>query len=130
VKVETFEGYGVIHALYHHAFEDWNYADIHRWISKAWSDIHQAPIVWNSVVGEGWSIKKVAGYLCQYMSGQKGFFRRSTSLNWIFAGYRKQWISLIQKYGFRKALFAWEFLLSIKNQSLFHETSIEHIPDR
>ena len=26
VKVETFEGYGVIHALYHHAFEDWNYS--------------------------------------------------------------------------------------------------------
>ena len=112
VKVETFEGYGVIHALYHHAFEDWSYSAIHAWISRAWSDIHQAPIVWNSVVGEKYSIRKVSAYLCQYMSGQRGFFRRSTSLNWIFAGYRKKWSDLIVKYGFRKALFAWDFLLS------------------
>jgi hypothetical protein len=111
VKVETFEGYGVIHALYHHAFEGWSYSVIHSWLSRAWSDIHQAPIVWNSVVGEKYSIKKVSAYLCQYMSGQHGFFRRSTSLNWIFAGYRKKWVSLVVKYGFRKALFAWEFLL-------------------
>jgi hypothetical protein len=112
VKVETFEGYGVIHALYHHAFEDWDYKAIHAWISQAWSEIHQAPIVWNSVVGEKWSIKKVSGYLCQYMSNQRGFFRRSTSLNWIFAGYRKKWTYLIVKYGFRKALSALDFLLS------------------
>ena len=111
VKVETFEGYGVIHALYHHAFNGWSYPVIHTWLSRAWSDIHQAPIVWNSVVGEKYSIKKVSAYLCQYMSGQRGFFRRSTSLNWIFAGYRKKWTALIVKYGFRKALSAWDFLL-------------------
>ena len=112
VKVETFEGFGVIHALYHHAFEGWNYRGIHDWFSKAWSEIHSTPIVWNSVVGEKYSIKKVSTYLCQYMSNQRGFFRRSTSLNWIFASYRKKWIALIVKYGFRKALFAWDFLLS------------------
>jgi hypothetical protein len=113
VKVETFEGYGVIHALYHHAFDGWDYKSIHQWISQAWSEIHQAPIVRNSVVGESWSIKKVAGYLCQYMSSQKGFFRRSTSLKWIFAGYRKKWVNLIQEHGFKKALFIWNFILSI-----------------
>ena len=112
VKVETFEGHGVIHALYHHAFEGWKYRDIHTWFSKAWSEIHSAPIVWNSVVGEKYSIKKVSAYLCQYMSNQRGFFRRSTSLNWIFASYRKKWIALIVKYGFPQALYAWEFLLS------------------
>lgn len=112
VKVETFEGFGVIHALYHHAFENWAYRDIHAWFSKAWSEIHSAPIVWNSIVGEQYSIKKVSGYLCQYMSDQRGFFRRSTSLNWIFASYRKKWAHLIVKYGFRQAMFAWEFLLS------------------
>ena len=122
VKVETFEGYGVIHALYHHAFEDWNYANIHAWFSRAWSDIHQAPIIWNSVVGENYSIKKVSAYLCQYMSGQRGFFRRSTSLNWIFAGYRKKWVFLIQEYGFRKALFAWDFLLGTPVFSLLNQT--------
>ena len=83
VKVETFEGYRVIHALYHHAFNGWNYRDIHSWISNAWSEIHSAFVVWNSVVVEHWSIKKVAGYLCQYMSSQRGFFRASRSLNWI-----------------------------------------------
>jgi hypothetical protein len=112
VKVETFEGYGVIHALYHHAFENWSYANIHDWFSKNWMEIHQAPIIWNTVVEEEHSINKVSAYLCQYMSGQKGFFRRSTSLNWVFAGYRKKWISLIQKYGFRKALYVWNYLLS------------------
>ncbi|MGD6935229.1 MAG: hypothetical protein ACQCN5_13595 [Candidatus Bathyarchaeia archaeon] len=91
VKVETFEGYDVIHALYHHAFEDWAYSDIPAWFSRAWSEIHQAPIVWNSIVGEKYSIKKVSAYFCQYMNSQRGFFRRSTSLNWIFAGYRKKW---------------------------------------
>jgi len=125
VKVETFEGYGVIHALYHHAFEDWNYRDIHTWISQAWSEIHQAPIVWNSVVGEKYSIKKVSAYLCQYMSGQRGFFRRSTSLNWIFAGYRKKWKYLIVKYGFRKALFAWDFLLGSIVLPSWKEVSLE-----
>jgi hypothetical protein len=45
------------------------------------------------------------------MSSQRGFFRRSTSLNWIFSGYRKKWSALIRKYDFRKALFAWDFLL-------------------
>jgi hypothetical protein len=107
-----FESYGVIHALYHHAFENWSYSAIHAWISQAWSEIHQAPIVWNSVVREKSSIKKVSAYLCQYMSSQRGFFRRSTSLNWIFAGYRKKWSALIVKYGFHKALSAWDFLLS------------------
>ena len=58
VKVETFEGYGVIHTLYHHTLEGWSYSVIHAWISREWSDIHQAPIVWNSVVG-----KKVSAYL-------------------------------------------------------------------
>lgn len=125
VKVETFEGYGVIHALYHHAFEGWSYSAIHVWLSRAWSDIHQAPIVWNSVVGEKYSIKKVSGYLCQYMSGQRGFFRRSTSLNWIFAGYRKKWKYLIEKYGFRKALFAWDFLLGTLVFLSWKEVSLE-----
>ena len=125
VKVETFEGYGVIHALYHHAFEGWSYSAIHAWLSRAWSDIHQAPIVWNSVVGEKYSIKKVSAYLCQYMSGQRGFFRRSTSLNWIFAGYRKKWNELIIKYGFRKALFAWDFLLSTLAFQSWREGNLE-----
>jgi hypothetical protein len=125
VKVETFEGYGVIHALYHHAFEDWSYSTIHNWFSRAWSDIHQAPIVWNSVVGEKYSIKKVSAYLCQYMSGQRGFFRRSTSLNWIFAGYRKKWNYLINELGFRKAMFAWNFLLSTLVLQSWKEVGLE-----
>jgi|WetSurMetagenome_2_1015567.scaffolds.fasta_scaffold24696_2 hypothetical protein len=129
VKVETFEGHGVIHALYHHAFEDWNYSDIHLWLSNAWSDIHQAPIVWNVVVGEKYSIKKVSSYLCQYMSGQRGFFRRSTSLNWIFAGYRKKWTNLIKRYGFRKALFAWDFLLSTSTIKSWQEGNLEKYLD-
>jgi hypothetical protein len=43
---------------------------------------------------------------------ERGFFRRSTSLIWIFAGYRKKWNYLIVKYGFHKALFARDFILS------------------
>jgi hypothetical protein len=30
VKVETFEGYGLIHAIYQHAFKDWAYSNIHN----------------------------------------------------------------------------------------------------
>lgn len=113
IKVETFEGYGVIHALYHSAFEGWKYADIHAWFSKNWTEIHQANIVWNTVVDNKskFSMKKCASYLCQYMSNQKGFYRRSTSQHWLFPAYRKQFLGLIQKHGFRVALLAWENLL-------------------
>ena len=112
--------------LYHHAFEDWSYKEIHMWISQAWSEIHQASIIWNSAVGENWSIKKVSGYLCQYMRGRRGFFRRSTSLNWIFAGYRKKWTDLIKKYVFRKVLFAWDFLLSSLALSSWREVYLDY----
>jgi hypothetical protein len=60
------------------------------------------------------------------MSSQRGFFRRSTSLNWIFAGYRKKWNYLIIKYGFRKALFAWDFLLSTPVLHSWQEGNLEN----
>jgi hypothetical protein len=116
IKVETFEGYGVIHALYHSAFKGWLYRDIHAWLSKNWFEVHKAFIVWNTLVGSKvngyhFSMKRCAAYLCQYMGCQHGFFRRSTSKDWLFPRYRAVFLGLINKLGYKEGLQSWEFLL-------------------
>lgn len=116
LKVETYEGYGVIHCLFHSAFEGWRYKNIHEWFSKVWFELHGARIVWCTVVGSSfsgrsYSMRKCAAYLCQYMGGQRGFFRRSTSKGWIFPKYRSVFLSLVNRLGFKFGLQAWEKLL-------------------
>lgn len=79
MKVETSEGNGVIHALFHSAFSkdsgltvwvkdaktdeyqltDKYYDAIHAYFSCLWKELHQSPIVWCSVVDQTqvWSRK-------------------------------------------------------------------------
>lgn len=110
MKVETSEGNGVIHAIFHSAFDGWEYGAIHAYISCLWNELHSSPIVWCSPV---LFPKRVASYIVQYVAGQTRYVRKSCSKNWIFKGYRKKFLELIKKLGFKKALIYWDALLKM-----------------
>jgi len=101
MKVETEEGNGVIHAIFHSAFEGCSYDAIHAYFSCLWQELHNSPIVWCSKVSNS---RKVAGYMCQYVSGQSKLIRSSCSVNWIFPKYREKFLNLIKKMGSAKLL--------------------------
>lgn len=110
MKVETSEGNGVIHALFHSAFDGWKYDAIHAYLSVLWQELHNSPIVWCTSVGH--SVRsKICGYMMQYVSKQTGFLRQSCSLNWIFKGWRKKMIDLIKKFGFIEGIKVWNSVL-------------------
>ena len=131
MKVETSEGNGVIHALFHSAFiegfkvevstetdEKYNpinfrrindtYNAIHAYFSTLWEELHGAFIVWCSPVLKN---KKVAGYMTQYVSNQTGYLRSSQSLKWIWSGWRKRMLGLIKAFGFTLGISIWNMIL-------------------
>lgn len=108
IKVETSEGNGVIHAIYHSAFNGWQFDEIHAYLSCLWQELHDSPIVWNSYVANKF---KVAGYICQYMANQDGFLRRSMSNGWVWRGFRKVMLSLIHQHGFKEGIKRWNSVL-------------------
>lgn len=106
MKVETSEGNGVLHVLFHGAFQGWEYRNVHAWFSKTWGELHKSPVVWCTNVRYD-NTKRIAGYMVQYVSSQKGFLRKSQSRDWIFAGWRSKFLGLISTYGFSKGLSLW-----------------------
>ena len=132
LKVETSEGNGVIHALFHSAFSEGltvetstetdvnhnpinfkpashTYEAIHAYFSTLWQELHKAPIVWCSVVQ---TAKKTAGYMTQYISTQGGYLRKSASLNWIFQGWRKKMLDNIRLFGFQIGINRWKSIIA------------------
>jgi len=144
MKVETSEGNGVVHALFHDAFSEKDFFEvsvlnektgvfektnktfdaIHAYFSCLWNELHKSPIVWCSVVGSTrfWSKKlgkfiymdkkRVARYICQYTARQQGFLRRSSSVNWIFKGWRKRFLKVIVDFGFVCGIQRWRNMIS------------------
>jgi len=119
IKVFTLEGNGVFHVLFYDAFEGWDYDAIHAYFSCLWNELHYSPIVWCTTCKPHWqwSIRfkkhyflngnRICSYITQYMSKQKGFVRSSMSTDWIFKGWRKKFLGLIAKHGFKRALTIW-----------------------
>lgn len=54
------------------------------WLSKAWADIHHAPIVW---VEQAKKDRRMAAYLAKYL-GKEALGRFWSSWNWIYRGWR------------------------------------------
>ena len=109
--VETSEGNGVLHILY---FGDYI---PQKWLSDAWRDIHQSPIVdiraTKSVVkGFNKDMKRLAVYcVVQYCAEQDKFIRYGWGWGWVFRGFVRVWELLLKHLPFPKALKVWNMLL-------------------
>jgi len=114
MKVETSEGNGVIHAIFHSAFAGWQYDAILAYFSCLWQELHGSFIVWCSPVVVP---KRVASYVVQYLSSQHGFLRRSCSRFWIFPHWRSIMLGLIRTLGFSLGLSKFRSYLSFYHPS-------------
>jgi hypothetical protein len=107
-KVKTNEGNGVLHVVYIGCRIP------QRWLSKAWEEIHNAPIV--DIREVRCRTKQIARYVAsQYVAKQEQGFntyqRMSWSWNWVFRGFVAIWEQLKADHGLRKALAYWDFIL-------------------
>jgi len=83
-KVETNEGYGVLHVLYRSK----QYLP-QAWLSNQWSDIHKSPYVYIKEVPD----TDIARYVVtQYVSDQGSSYQRcSWSQSWVCRGFVQSW---------------------------------------
>ena len=106
LKVNTNEGYGVIHLVYKGAYIP------HKWLSHAWQDIHQSPIV-DIRFMRGGSNGLGRYVVSQYLSDQRtSFIRYSWSWGWVYCGFVKYWKKITKEYFFKDALGMWHKHLS------------------
>lgn len=81
IRVRTDEGNGVLHLIYRGGFIP------QSWLSSQWKNIHYS---WNVDIRDTqrYHLKYVIN---QYLAGQSGFERYSTTWNWVFPGYVAKW---------------------------------------
>jgi hypothetical protein len=106
-KIRTNEGNGVLHIVYRGKFIP------QRWLSDAWLDIHQSPIVDIRKLYE--TRKGLTGIVFYLVGGylsKQSFERMSWGYSWVFPGFVATWKRLITNYGFRRSLELWNKLLS------------------
>jgi hypothetical protein len=82
--VRTSEGNGVVHILYRGCFIP------QAWLSNAWRDIHNSPVVDIRVVRP---FRGLGRYIVsQYLSDQDSAFQRySWSWGWVYRGFVRNW---------------------------------------
>ena len=85
VKVNTDEGNGVIHCIYHGIFIP------QQWLSRIWQEIHGSPIVFIQKMYFG---KGLRNYLNPYLQGQG---RLSYSHNWFYRGWVTEWTNKMKR---------------------------------
>lgn len=71
------------------------------WLSKEWSEIHKAKVVWIAKLYT-W---KLAKHLARYFI-KEGFGRFWNSWNWVYRGFIRDWRGFVKTYGFN-ALMYW-----------------------
>lgn len=108
-KVTTREGGGVIHAVVRcDLFRAWTYSGVRLYIRQIWTELHDSPNIW---FRKCFNSKRLARYVVsQYVAGND-FEHTGHSQNWCFRGFRKKFIELIKKMGYRKAMFIWKQIL-------------------
>jgi hypothetical protein len=106
-KIRTNEGNGVLHIVFRDKFIP------QRWLSQAWAEIHKSPIVdIRSLYETPKGLKGICFYLIGNYLAKQSFERMSWGYLWVFPGFVKKWKGLIEKYGFKSALYLWKKLLS------------------
>lgn len=106
LKVNTNEGYGVIHLVYKGAYIP------QKWLSHAWQDIHQSPVVDIRFMRGG--TNGLGSYVVsQYLSDQRtSFIRYSWSWGWVYCGFVKYWKKITKEYFFKDVMGIWHKHLS------------------
>jgi len=105
-KIRTNEGNGVLHIVFRGKYIP------QRWLSEQWADIHKSPIVdIRSLYETRKGLTGIVFYLVGNYLAKQSFERMSWGYSWVFPAFVSSWKRLIEKYGFKQALFLWNQLL-------------------
>jgi hypothetical protein len=105
-KIRTNEGNGVLHIVFRGKYIP------QKWLSEQWDDIHKSPIVdIRSLRETRKGLTGIVFYLVSNYLSKQSFERMSWGYNWVFPAFVRSWKRLIEKYGFKHALFLWNRLL-------------------
>lgn len=100
-KLETSEGNGVLHVVFTGSRLDVS------WLRRYWKKIHNSPQLRIDPISQG--TDNLRKYLLrQYLASQDAFVRFSCSKNWIYPGYRDDFLFLIRKIGYWPAIAVWD----------------------
>jgi len=115
VKETTASGLVHIHLLYRGPYIPQD------WLSSAWAEIHQAPVVWIKEVNlKRDSKKKIASYLVKYLA-KNPLGRFWASWNWVFRSFVRFWKMVIEHYGYGPSTITlWREFLWGRNIILDH----------
>jgi hypothetical protein len=106
-KIRTNEGNGVLHIVFRGKYIS------QEWLSAQWAYIHKSPIVdIRSLHETRKGLTGIVFYLVGNYLAKQSFERMSWGYSWVFPAFVRCWKSLIEKYGFKQALFLWNRLLS------------------
>jgi len=105
-KIRTNEGNGVLHIVFRGKYMP------QEWLSKQWAEIHKSPIVdIRSLHETRKGLQGIVYYLIGNYLAKQSFERMSWGYSWVFPAFVTSWKGLIEKYGFKQALFLWNRLL-------------------
>lgn len=105
-KIRTSEGNGVLHMVFRGKYIP------QEWLSEQWADIHKSPIVdIRSLHETRKGLTGIVFYLIGNYLSKQSFERMSWDYSWVFPAFVRSWKSIIEKYGFKQALFLWNRLL-------------------
>jgi hypothetical protein len=105
-KIRTNEGNGVLHIVYRGKYIP------QKWLSDQWTEIHKSPIVdIRSLYETRKGLKGIVFYLVGDYLAKQSFERMSWSYSWVFPAFVSCWKRLIEKHGFKQALYLWRRLL-------------------
>jgi hypothetical protein len=105
-KIRTNEGNGVLHIIFRGKYIP------QQWLSKQWAEIHKSPIVdIRSLYETRKGLTGIAFYLVGNYLAKQNFERMSWGYSWVFPAFVSSWKCLVEKYGFKQALYLWDRLL-------------------
>jgi hypothetical protein len=105
-KIRTNEGNGVLHIVFRGKYMP------QQWLSEQWTDIHKSSIVdIRSLCDTRKGLIGIVFYLVGNYLAKQSFERMSWGYSWVFPAFVSCWKRLIEKYGFKQALYLWRRLL-------------------
>jgi hypothetical protein len=106
-KIRTNEGNGVLHVVFRGKYIP------QKWLSEQWANIHKSPIVdIRSLYETKKGLTGIVFYLVGNYLAKQSFERMSWGYGWVFPGFVRKWKELVEKYGFKSALYLWNGFLS------------------